>query len=107
MTAEVKNKQENDQEMSGVENNHEMTEVESNHEKVLQDLNSSITDTKILVEKVMKMRLQCKELQMNSLRLFHPTCIKIMNISNELSGKSVNQLNKDKKKRDKTVKREG
>lgn len=49
---------ENNQEMPVVENNnHEMTGVqENNHEKVLQDLNSSITDTKLLVEKVMKMR---------------------------------------------------
>lgn len=31
------------------------------------------------------------------LRLYHPKCIKIIEISNELSGKNVKQLSKDKK----------
>ncbi|XP_058796184.1 uncharacterized protein LOC131667033 [Phymastichus coffea] len=77
----------------------EMTEkpTENNHEKVLQELDAFITETKILVEKVMNMRIQCMEAQMILLRLFDPKCIKILEISNEMSLRSTKQVERNKR----------
>ncbi|XP_014217267.1 uncharacterized protein LOC106645830 [Copidosoma floridanum] len=66
-----------------------MSTETGNHEQVLQDLKSFIADTKILIERVMKMRIECKEVQMTMLRLFNPKCIKILEISNEVSRKNT------------------
>ncbi|KAL7291423.1 hypothetical protein TKK_0015010 [Trichogramma kaykai] len=52
-------------------------------EDVLEELNAFINDTKGLVDKVIKMRMECQRSQMELLRLFNPVCVKILEISNE------------------------
>ncbi|XP_011493946.1 PREDICTED: uncharacterized protein LOC105359140 [Ceratosolen solmsi marchali] len=79
--------------------------TDSSYEKVLEDLKNFITETKLLLEKVTKMRIECKESQMNMLRLFNPKCIKILEISSEASSKNMNQFNKNNKTAQMNIKR--